>query len=116
MSVYLLKLSRAFSKASSSSLILDSLAAISAEFGPAYFIVASNVLKRKGGGPKMVFDFLQWNKGLDFCDDCIQKTLDLKLGHQVQQITAALALCAGFVRGNAKCSVCKRDKEVIRSK
>ena len=67
--------------------------------------------------PQKIYDFLKWNKRLDFCDDCIEGQTGVNR-HQVHTIASTLGLFPKeFNRREGRCSKCISDREkvVIRS-
>ncbi len=49
-----------------------------------------------------------------FCDDCIAESLELGRRHEVQRATSALETMDSFHRALGVCSMCGREKKVIR--
>ena len=49
-----------------------------------------------------------------FCDDCIAEELGLSRRQQAHRVTSALATTADFRREVDSCSLCGKEKKVIR--
>jgi len=58
--------------------------------------------------PEKIVGFLNRNRGLSFCDSCIQNGCLLASPGQVARITATLELFPEFLRTKSTCSECAR--------
>jgi hypothetical protein len=63
-----------------------------------------------------IVEFLQNNRNLDFCDDCIALRLGLKRRQQSQAATATLSETAEFIRESGTCSNCGEVRTVTSAK
>jgi hypothetical protein len=64
--------------------------------------------------PTEVNRFLTKNAPEVYCDDCIATILGLSRRQQAHRVTSALATTPSFRRWKGVCSVCGKDKMVIR--
>jgi hypothetical protein len=65
--------------------------------------------------PQRIKDFLVRGQGHRYCDDCIQEQVGLRWRHQVQIITATLALTRWFERDMGQCCTCHKVRHVIQA-
>ncbi len=62
-----------------------------------------------------VADFLKEKQGVTFCDDCLCKKLSFTVRQHANHITNKLKGQPGFFREKGSCSVCKKEKLVIKA-
>ena len=64
--------------------------------------------------PERVNKFITDHMPDTFCDDCIAEQLDLSRRQQANRVTSALATTDNFRREIDSCSLCGKEKKVIR--
>lgn len=63
--------------------------------------------------PERIANFVRERPGGAFCDDCVQKTLNLEQRQMVQLIASALGLTSDFRRGRDTCAACGRHDKLV---
>ena len=66
--------------------------------------------------PRRINDFITGRRPAPVCDRCIANAVGLvNKGVHAVQTTGALATTSDFTRGKGVCSICKRERMVIRA-